>query len=838
VLLLLAGFGLLALAWSPEPTVVAQEEGAIIDNPDLYMPGGRVKEDVLYKVREARQREKEAQALDREGKTKEAFEKWRDAFGRYHHLREEYLKDDMPRNAELLVRAEWFEGVKPDSGVYSETWIPLADYINERLRLPDWPEALKSRLSMQQSAKGAEMLRRALENDDAALLRRCARFYQFSDAGRTALRMLASQSLETADSVSAVRWLEDYRATWPDDFAQDPTLQLLFIRACRDAGMNYRLHRMLRWLDRNSISAEVDVNGKKVKSLEYVHEMAEQAPPVSNLQLTRPGWPTLQGGNDRNAIAPPVAGVSEMLDMGAEDGVQGFKLVEKIPGLEQNPDQYSGEETPPLPVVFPTVHESGFFVHRIAADDNDNEELKWFRHGRESNPLSLVVPKSLRYPQRPQNRNRWWGRATPERDRYRVLSSSIGRLRWELDNRESDVLFTVLGTGNPSREKSGEPSGNQITSFDLGADAKMRVTLPNKKVEANEEWDFLQHVVFSGAPLIRDNKLYIAGAYTGKDTFEVWMFCFDVTPKGDPSKGEGKLLWRTQLCAKKIGGNQWGGWGNMPVELPEISSIAEQGGMLYCSTHTGCTAAVDRKTGELCWVSRYSRERNYIPRGWFPNAPIAAGGFVVTAPYDYKLCLVLDAVTGAHWMEYPKQGKGALGEYEYILGVVDNRLLVQGRSRLYSVGLTSFREGGTKEADWGAINFQAEYGNTSEEPSGRGVIAGNSVLIPFNQHISVYDVDSGKLKTKIKLDNVKSQSVPTTLTVYCRGESYKDQDGITRYKPCTLTDPKTGNVFNVEHLHDGDTFTFPSGEKATVKKETFVIVASAQWVYVFKASDK
>ncbi|MCA8934863.1 MAG: hypothetical protein KDB68_01540 [Planctomycetes bacterium] len=838
LLLLLAGFGLFAVVSAPVPVVVAQEEGDIIDNPDLYIPGGRADSGILYKVREARQREIEARALEHEGKSKEAFEKWRDAFGRYHNLRDEWLKDDLPANAEKMVRAEWLEGGnQKDSPVYSETWIPLADYINERLRLPDWPEALKSRLTLQQSAKGAEMLRRALENDDAFLLRRCARFYQFSDAGRTALGLLAAQALESADAVSAVRWLLDYQASWPDEFARDAALQVQYVRACRDAGMSYRLGSTLRWLDRNGFSADVDVGGRTVKSLDYIHELANETAPITRPELTSPGWRTLQGGNNRNSVAPPVVKVNEMLDLGPGEGVQGLQLVEKIPGLEQNPDQYSGEEPPALPAVFPTTHESGFFVHRVATSDAENEKLMWFRHGRESNPLPLEVPKAQRYAQRPQNRRGWWGRSSPQRERFRVLSSSIGRLRWELDNRESDVLFAVLGEGSPTREKSGEPSGNQISAFDLGADAKMRVTLPNKKVEPEEEWGFLKDVVFSGAPLIRDNKLYVAGAYTSKDTFEVWMFCFDVTPKGDPSKGEGKLVWRTQLCAKKIGGNQWGGWGNAPVELPEISSVAEQGGMLYCSTHTGCTTAVDRKTGELCWVSRYSRERAYQTRGWFPNTPIAAGGFVVTAPYDYRLSLVLDAVTGAHWMEYPKQGKGALGEYEHILGVVDNRLLVQGRSRLYSVALTSFRAGGVKTADWGSLHFQAEY-SIGEEPSGRGVIAGNSVLVPFSNYIAVYNVESGKLKTKIKLDNVKPEQIPTSLTVYCRGEAYKDQDGITRYKACTLTDPKTGNVYNVEHLHNGDTFTFPSGETSVVKKETFVIVASAQWVYVFKADDK
>ena len=836
--LLLAGLGLLAAVIQPH-TAVAQDEGGLIKNPDLYLPTGRVDEGVLYKIREARQREVEAIKLAREGKKDESFDKWRDAFGRYHHLREEFLKDDLPRNAELLVRNDSWDDLsdaqKNDLDVYAETWIPLADYINSRFRIPDWPPALKSRLGIQQAAKGAEMLRIALQNDDRFLLRRCARFYQFSEAGRTALALLAAQALESADPVSAVRWLSDYQLSWADEFNRDAALQVQYVRACRDSGMHYRLGKFLRKLERNGFSADIDVGGTTVNSLAFIHQLAEENPAVDPLALRRPGWRTLQGDGTRNAIAPEIGSVSQMLDLGPEEDVQGFKLVEKVPGTDQPQDQYSSEEPPPMPVVFPTVHESGFFAHRIAAGEGENEKLMWFRHGRESNPLPLEVPKNLRYVQRQQQNNRWWGRQQERRDRYRVLGSTIGRVRWELDNRESDVLFAVMGAGSPSREKTGEPTGNQIQAFDLGRDAALRVTMPNRKVEEKGgDWEFLKDVVFCGTPLVRDNNLYIAGAFTAKDSYEVWMFCFDVTPKGDPSKGEGKLVWRTQLCSKKLSTQPWGGWGGEPVTLPDISSIAEQGGMLYCCTHTGATAGVDRTTGELCWVSRYGRERNPNVRGWFNNAPIAAGGFVVTAPYDHRLALILDAVTGDHWMEYPNKAKGALGEYEHVLGVIDNRLIIQGRSRLYSVALTQFRKGGTMEADFGSLHFQAEY-STGDEPDGRGVISGEHVLVPFSQYIAVYNVNSGKLQTKIKLEDVKPDAVPATLTVYCRGEAYKDADGLTRYKPCTLNDPKTGNVFNVEHLRNGETFTFPSGEQAVVKKETFLIVASAQWIYVFKA---
>ena len=843
-LALIAGLGLLACMQSRGPVVVAQDN-TLIQNPDLYMPSSpvkRVEDNVMYKIREARQREIEALRLEHQGKKDEAFDRWRDAFGRYQQLRDEHLKDDLPFNSELLVRAEWFGDVPEDrqqsTDFYAETWVPLADYINARFRIRDWPQPLRNRLSLQQSAKGAEMLSKAVADDDPRLMRRCARFYQFSPAGRTALKLLASAALENADSVSAVRWLDEYRESWPDEFERDGALHVQYARACRDAGMNYRLGRFLRQLERSGFSAKVDVGGSEHDSQEFIRAMVAEPAPAERVELTAPGWRTLQGNGTRNGTAPPVVDIGAMVNLGATDEPQGFKLVEKLPGIDRSPDEYSGEETPPMPVVFPAVHESGFFIHRMNGGDKDNfEKLMWFRQGAEGKPTALEVKKSERYTlQQGRNNRGWWGRGEPARARYRVMGSSISRVRWDIDNRETDLLVTILGAGAPTRDKTTNPTGNQIQAFDLGADAALRVTMPNKKVEPASEWEFLQHVIFSGVPLVRDGRLYVAGCYTAKDSFEVWMFCFGLTPKADPAEGEGKLLWRTQLCAKKLSTHPWA-WGNEPVQLPEVSSVAEQGGMLYCSTHTGATAAVDRVTGELCWVSRYGRQQSQSVRGWIPNAPIAACGFVVTAPYDYALALVLDAVTGLQMMEYPVKGKGATGEFEHVLGVLDNRMLVQGRTGLHSIELTSFRKGGARQAEIGGrLQFQAEYAK-GDEPTGRGVIAGDSVLVPFGSYIAVYDVQSGKLRTRITLDGVRGESLPSTLTVYCRGEAYKDEHGITRYRAATVTDPSNGTVYNVDHLRNGDSFVFPSGESAVVKKETFVILSTAQWVYLFQAQD-
>lgn len=827
----IAGLVLLAALNTTRAPVHSQDsDDSLINNPDLLLPRQRIESNVQYSLREARNREIEARRLENQGKGDEALDRWRDALARYEALRREHLRPDMPLNTELLVRVEW---VASADHLHSETWQPLADYINSRYRASDWPRPLREQLALRQAAPAADLLSKAIAESDEAALRKCARFYQFSEAGRSALRMLAELALERGDAVTAVRWLEELQGSWPEHFERDAALQVLFVRACREADMRYRLGHELRRRERAGAGGTVDIGGRQLESAEAVAELAAATAPMERPELRPSGWLTTLGDGSRNGVAPPVLGIGAMVDLDPAEGVQGRKLATNVPGTEEQTNRHSSEERPAVPVPYPVAHQAGLFVHRIDESQSNDEKILWFRHGRESSPVTLEVPASERYTVKQTQVRHWYSSSqAAQRSRYRVLGSSIGRLRWELDNRESDVLFAVMGSGNPSRESGAEPTGNQIQAWDVTDDAKLRVTLPNRKIESEEEIAFLRHVVFSGAPLIRGNFLYIAGSFMEKDSVEIWLCCFDVTPKGDSAQGEGKLQWRVHLCSQRQQSQPWR-W--TPVTLPEVSSPSEQGGMIYVSTHAGATAAVDRVTGELCWVSKYGRMRNAITHGWFPGPPVAASGMLVATPYDYDLALILDSVWGLNRFSYPLYRMGPRDEFEHVLGIADNCMIIQGRTRLYSVGLTDYLKQGERNLDFGSLNYQsAEFGKV---PTGRGVIAGDRVLVPFENEIAFYDLRSGKLLTRSPLTGVTPDNTPFTLTVYCRGEAYQDEHEVTRYKAVTVTDPDTGSVYNVEYLRNGDEFVFPSGKSAKVHKETFVILASARWMYVFEAHD-
>ncbi|MCF6227892.1 MAG: hypothetical protein L3J82_04380 [Planctomycetes bacterium] len=833
------------------PVVVAQDAEELVHNPELYLPRNRTDEGVTRKLREARNREFEALKLASAGKEKLAQDKWQNAFGLYLRVYKDFVRPDIAADEELLVPTRFPRVSKAKhrrNGIetYTLPYVPVADYLNWRLRQEAWPASFRTRLERHQTGPGKDMFERAIDDENYALLARCARFYQFSESGRLALIMLSKGALERGDSVLAIKWLNEFRRSWPEEYLVDLQTQLLYLRACRDANLRFELELELARMETRGKDGDIDVGGSKVKFLEFARTLAYSPAPHSRPELTATGWRTLQGDSSRNKLAPPVQSITGLVDLTPNDDNDAnpwAELSKNVPGMgDTSNDPWAGRRSSSsdsrVPLVFPTVHETGIFVHRIGSN-GQNERLNWYRHGKETTPLPLEVPSKYRYPKvGTNNNNRWFGGGNSSRKRYRVLGSTIGRVKWDLDNRESDILFAVLGEGSPQRETKTDATGNQIQAFDLSPDASLRVTMPNKKVESKDDYDFLKHVIFNGAPIVRDNRMYIAGCRAGQDTFEVWVFCFDVTPKGDPAEGEGKMVWKTKICAKKY--SSGGSWWAPPIKLPDVSSLAEQGGMLYFSSHAGCNAGIDRHSGEMVWVSKYNRLASNNPTmipSWINPTPLADSGFSIAAPYDENLAFVMHGTFGGLSLEYPTRRRGKTDENKHLLGLYDNCMLIQGKNFLYSATITTYNPDSPEKADWASMRFRS--GKFEDEPIGRGVVAGDMILIPFSDMISMYDLSNGKLVRNYKFpDGVNTSAAPVTLTVYCRGESYEDEDGLKRFKPLTVTDPDTGNVYNVENMHNGEEFIFPSGTKVIVKKETFVLMTSADRMFMFTASDK
>lgn len=838
--------GVICLASQPH----AQDSDELVSNPDVLLNQARIKQSISFSLREAANWERQARELSRKGESDKAMDAWREAFARYEALWRDELGADKATEDEPLACAITFPAGKSRdlAPQYIENWITLPDYLNGRLRQPDWPRQFRDRLALRQSGAGQEMLNRALAANDFKLVRRVARYFQFSPAGARALKLLAEVALERGDSLMAQRWLFELGEAQPDEYRRDPWLWVQLVRACRESDTRFYLAKALADFERNARDATIDVAGKRVNALDYARQLADAPVPSDRPEFQAAGWRTVSGESSRNRLAPPVAAIGEMVDLMPAEGVQGFQLQTAQSEGRDDESRYWGAQPKQTSYLnFPSVHASGVYLHQLAAKSGSTtrtEQLLFFAHGNEKRQVPMTIRAGLEYPapKGDSGRYRYYYYDRVSRPRTRVLASTIARINWAVEPKEHDVLFAILGEGNPSSDDNAARTGNQIQAFDLTEEGKHLVTLPNEKIEGSEDWKLLQGVVFNGAPLIHRNRLYVSGSRSRRGSTEAWVFCFDVTPRGDLLGGEGKLQWKTMICAKKSQGGY--GWDELPAEAIEVSSLAEQGGMLYVSTNMGACAGLDRDTGELSWVAKYERPnpRAINDLAWTGNAPVAFGGLVIAAPDDCRFAFVLDGLWGRKMFEHPMHGRGAPGEFNYVLGVVDNALIIQGRRKLYSISLTSFRRAGARfsAADWGALNWESE--NTFDTvPFGRGVIAGNRVLVPLKGAIALYDVSSGKLVTRVPLpDNVEFEKELYTLSVYCRGEAIQDQDGAIRgYRPVTVTHPTNGTVYNVEHLRDGDVFTLPdSGAQVTVRKETFVVMASSKWVYVFKASDQ
>lgn len=838
-MLLLAGFAVFLVPGTTSSQQIKDSEIEI--NKELSLERSRISADISRRLRSAVENEERAFVAQLEGKDKVAEKEFLEAFNKYASVLRKDIDRDAKPNTELLVRLNPLQTTSsddPESQGFTETWVPVVDFINDRLRNPDWPRKYLDRIGRRQSSDGTYLLNKALNNGDELALYRCARFCQFSEPGKRALRLSAQRALERGDSLLAVRWLREYAGAWPDDFRREGYLLAQMVRACREAGMRYELHQWLETVRMEAGDKTIDAGGRQQPLSEFLDALVKSDMPNERPELKPTGWLTYAGNSARNGIAPPIEDIGEMMDLQpTKEGVSPYELsnvqIQMSDDQQDEWGRYNRQSQPAVPVVYPVVHETGMFVHKLKAP----EKLFWFRHGQESGPVELDIPANLRYKPKAQGRrgySYYYGNNNTRR-KYRVLGSTIGRVRWDVDNRESDILFAVIGAGSNTGQK-GKKLGNQIQAFDLGTDASLRVTIPNEKVETEEEFARLSNVEFKGTPVIHDNKLYIAGAIPETSTVETWMFCFDVTPKGDPEKGEGKLLWQTMIAARKSNNRSYG---YQPLNTPEISSVSMQGGLLYVASHSGSMACLDRTTGETMWISCYGRPWNGLTNGYFPGAPVVANGKVIVGPWDSDLLFVMDAINGNRAFEYPRFGKGQRNESEHILGVVDNRFILQGRNGIKCVQLTDYARDGRKHSRYGSLVWQADFDDRN--PNGRGLIAGNRVLIPFVDHIAFYDLDSGKIVKRFQLEGLEgydsSEAAPVSLTVYCRGEAYQDDDGVTRYHSVTVTDPDTGNVFNVEHLRNGDTYTMPSGKTATVQKETFLALASARRMYLFRCSD-
>ncbi|MEZ6067379.1 MAG: PQQ-binding-like beta-propeller repeat protein [Planctomycetaceae bacterium] len=312
----------------------------------------------------------------------------------------------------------------------------------------------------------------------------------------------------------------------------------------------------------------------------------------------------------------------------------------------------------------------------------------------------------------------------------------------------SDTSCFARDGGDPF---SRDWSSNRIVAYDLQT-GRERWRVGGKRL--GEAFDLpLAGTYFFGAPTPADRELFVVGERAG----ELSLFVLDaetgdtiyVQPLAHPTAGidgdEARRLWS---CA------------------PAVSE-----GVVVCPTSLGWLVAVDRLERRLLWAFGYTEEvvgsrQPRVMNGstspiltlntrWLATPPIIAGRRVVATMQDLPnqygtqptFLTCLDLATGAEQWRLEKQDDDL-----YLAGVAEGQCLVVGRSRVQGIDLETGLPGWTLTLP------------QSVRPSGRGIIAGNALLLPLSngELWSILSAD-GTIESKQSLP--ENSSAPGSLTL-------------------------------------------------------------------------
>lgn len=226
-----------------------------------------------------------------------------------------------------------------------------------------------------------------------------------------------------------------------------------------------------------------------------------------------------------------------------------------------------------------------------------------------------------------------------------------------------------------------------------------------------------------GSPIVVDGLLYISMRKSGEQPRQ-YVACYDWRA--------GRLRWRTFIC---------GGESVAQAFEDEVThnllTLAED--TLYVNTNLGASAALDRRTGSIRWLTTWAREvadldeTQQIGLHWYRdvNPCVFAAGLVYTAPRGAPRLFAHDAGTGQlAWITEAGRAVDAV----HLLGVAGGNLIASGDS-LYWFDAVS----GQPRAQFPPPGSRsAVTSKPSPHGYGRGLLVGDQVWWPTLQRIHVF----------------------------------------------------------------------------------------------------
>lgn len=275
-------------------------------------------------------------------------------------------------------------------------------------------------------------------------------------------------------------------------------------------------------------------------------------------------------------------------------------------------------------------------------------------------------------------------------------------------------------TAHPERRP--EISDDRIVGLDLQREGLLALRI----APGEAAWSF------DGAPVSDGRRLFVAMRRSGASP-NAYVACFDTT--------SGQRLWRTSIGSADTPAGSFG---------DEITHnlLTLAGDRIYFNTNLGLVAALDAKSGEICWLAKYPRltGQKFAPTSAMPlhfdrdpSPAVYHDGLVIVAPSDTPSIIAVDADTGKTvWVN------NDLADALQLLGVVGQKLVVSG-NRLASVAVP------TGKTAW----IWPESSTAGVRGMGRGLVAGSEIFWPTRNEIYVLDPESGaRTRSPISLSPV------------------------------------------------------------------------------------
>jgi outer membrane protein assembly factor BamB len=296
---------------------------------------------------------------------------------------------------------------------------------------------------------------------------------------------------------------------------------------------------------------------------------------------------------------------------------------------------------------------------------------------------------------------------------------------WHSLTVQNDRLYARLGTPITGKAKQETNSQSELVGLEIGnGEGKLVWRVAAEDIERQDPLGAASPWCFEGAPVTDSQRVFVT-LRRSLPQEQINVACFD--------SDTARLIWNRKVGITVTATDEAM---NSTSHLQPV--LAEDS--VFLSTDSGAIAALDAQDGSIRWLRTYAPENASFSRerrrdGHTP--PFYHDGVLYVAPLDSNLLMAIHAESGLLlWQrEWPDL-------IQYVLGVSDGTLIVQGRS-LWGVNLA------TGDPAWP----HRRVGHDDPEGSsfGRGVLVGQDVCWPNREELVVVSANSGRIKQRLEL---------------------------------------------------------------------------------------